>query len=238
MEEFQHHAKNLFNIILSSQQIDQFVKYKHLLQEWNNKINLTRIASDQGIEFKHFLDSMSIIKSFDTNAVPKTCVDIGTGAGFPGLVMKILFPDMDVTLVETIQKKAQFCDLVVHELNLTHVHVVTQRAESMGLNPQYREHFDIAVSRAVAFLPILVEYMMPLVKLGGVAVAMKGEKAVEELSQSGGALSKLGGQVSAQIPVFLPGDHAARSLIVIKKIRSTPDIYPRQTHEIMKLPLK
>jgi 16S rRNA (guanine527-N7)-methyltransferase len=190
MDEFVAGAEKL-GIKLSSYQIEQFVHYQHLLMEWNERINLTAIRDEIGIQRKHFLDSLTsvpLIRKMNASRI----IDIGTGAGFPGIPIKIVFPTLEVTLVESVGKKADFCKLVAQEIGLQGVNVIIGRAEEIGMNPAHREKYDIALARAVAIMPTLAEYLLPLVKIGGIAIAQKGNGAQQEAQSAERAIRLLG----------------------------------------------
>ncbi len=170
--------------------------YEHELVEWSGKFNLTAIRDEEGIQVKHFLDSMSCVLAWQGNP-PESLIDIGTGAGFPGLVLKILYPDLQLTLVESVGKKANFCRHVVEQLHMKKVETITARAEEVGQMPMHREKYDWAVARAVANLPVLVEYLLPLVKPGGAALAQKGGTGPNEAVKAEGAIKILGGRLNS-----------------------------------------
>jgi 16S rRNA (guanine527-N7)-methyltransferase len=210
MDDVVSNAKTVFGLKLTDNQVQQLILYERMLLEWNSKINLTAIRTSKDIHTKHFLDSMACM------LVLKTCdqrvIDIGTGAGFPGIVLKICIPDISLTLVESRGKKARFCTHVVEALDLSSVEVVQQRAEILGRNPDYKEQFDVAVARAVAPLSKLAKYLLPFVKIGGYAIAMKGRNAQEEMKQVENLLCD-------PISYTLPGETEGKTLVVIKKNR-------------------
>ena len=223
-------------IELTSSQIEAFTAYEALLLEWNTKFNLTSITDPDEIHIKHFLDSLSLLKVIQENR-PFSLIDIGTGAGFPGIPLKIIFPDMALTLVESSHKKAYFCNTVVEKLNLLNTSVITARAEDLGRNRVYREQYDWAVARAVAHLSVLSEYLLPLVKVGGKAIAMKSPNGNVEISKALPAIKILGGEICEKIEFDLPEDFGERALIVINKAGSTPAIYPRRPGLATKKPI-
>ena len=227
---------NLSGIQISPSQLHSFQVYEDELISWNEKFNLTAIKDREGIRVKHFLDSLTCLKVFP-NLHSHRVVDIGTGAGFPGIALKIMCPDIRLTLVESIGKKASFCQHIVGILNLKNVDVLCSRAEEIGRLPKYREQFDLATARAVANLPILVEYLLPLVKLGGKMVAQKGETAPVECQQAERAIKILGGRFDQLIPITLPGVTGDRYLVSITKIATTPTQYPRNAGLPQKKPL-
>jgi 16S rRNA (guanine527-N7)-methyltransferase len=237
MDQFIADAQSYFNIALTVGQKVMFEAYENALLEWNKKINLTALKSYSDIRIKHFLDSLSCTLAWKNRNIPHNIIDIGTGAGFPGIVLKILYPDLHLTLVESVEKKAKFCRHIIENLNLEHVEIVTQRAEVLGQNQKYREQFDCAVARAVAMLPVLSEYLLPFVKIGGIMISQKGNQVENEVALSQKSFSVLGGKLNRIIPIVLPGDIQPRSLLVIDKISPTPKIYPRSVGVPAKNPL-
>ena len=219
---------------LTELQQKQFEKYKDLLLEWNEKINLTAITEEDDIILKHFIDSMTILKHIDEN---RSIVDVGTGAGFPGIPIKIASPSINVTLVDSLNKRLIFLEEVIKNLNLEKIKTVHSRAEEFGQNKNHREKFDIATSRAVANLSVLVEYLLPLVKVGGKCICMKGSDIEEELQNSKDAIKTLGGQIEKVEEFTLPESDIKRNIIVIKKIKQTPNKYPRKPGVPSKNPL-
>lgn len=195
--------------------------------EWNARFNLTAVRDVEGVRTKHFLDSLTCVLAWKENS-PGRLIDIGTGAGFPGIPLKIIQPAMQLTLVESVGKKADFCRLVVQELGLEKVQVLQARAEDLGQQPAHREQYDWAVARAVANLPVLVEYLLPLVRVGGGILAQKGEGGPAEAQQAERAIRLLGGRIRVLTPVLLPGIVEERYLVIIDKIARTPPQYPRR----------
>ncbi len=236
MEDFAEQAHQLFKIKLTNAQIDQFSRYENALLEWNEKINLTAIRDIPAIRTKHFLDSISLVQVIGKKP-PGSLVDIGTGAGFPGIPLKILYPQIKLVLVESVGKKANFCQLVVDTLGLSGVEVVTSRAEDLARLVNRREKYDVAVARAVANLPVLSEYLLPLVRLGGKMIAQKGISAHEETHAAANAFQILGGQLENVICVELPGVSDERYIVVVKKVAATPPKYPRYAGMPAKNPL-
>jgi 16S rRNA (guanine527-N7)-methyltransferase len=206
------------------------------LIEWNQKFNLTAIRDTESIRTKHFLDSFSCILAWKATP-PNHLIDIGTGAGFPGIPLKILYPSMKLTLVESVGKKAMFCQHIVRVLGLEHVNVIQARAEDLGHKPAHREIYDWAVARAVANLNVLSEYLIPLVKVGGMVLAQKGESGPAEAQSAEKAMDLLGGKLKQLIPVNLPGVVEDRYLVVVEKVAATPPRYPRKPGIPMKQPL-
>lgn len=216
-----------------SQIIEKFLKYKDLLKEWNEKINLTAIEDDRDIVIKHFIDSVSVLPFLKDC---KSMIDIGTGAGFPGIPVKIILGHIDVVLLDSLKKRINFLDTVINEMSLKGICALHGRAEDFGNDRRYREFFDVAVARAVASLPVLLEYCMPFVKTGGIFIAMKGS-SIEEVNLSKKALSILGGELEKVEQFTLPFDDIKRSIIVVRKLRQTPTKYPRKAGKPLKEPL-
>ena len=212
----------------------QFEKYQNLLLEWNEKINLTAITNEDEIILKHFVDSLTISKYIKEG---ETIVDVGTGAGFPGIPIKISRSDIDVTLVDSLNKRILFLQDIIEKLELKKVSTLHYRAEEFGQNKKYRESFDVATSRAVANLSTLVEYLLPLVKVGGICICMKGSEIKEELENSKKAIKILGGEIEKIEEFTLPDSDIKRNIVVIKKINSTPNKYPRKSGTPSKDPL-
>lgn len=223
-------------IRLDEEQKSQFALYLQELKEWNKKINLTAIKDDRGIIVKHFLDSLSCLKAEKIKR-GLFLVDLGSGAGFPGLPLKIVSPSLRVTLVESSKKKIQFLSWTIKKLGLMDVVVVCDRVEKFGREEAARESYDLAVARAVGSLSTLAEYALPLLKLGGYFIAQKSRTAKEEITQAEPAIQILGGRIEKIIPVKVPFLEAARHLILMKKIHFTPKEYPRRVGMPSKRPL-
>lgn len=236
MEKLAQQVLELLGVTLTSTQRELFARYRVELLEWNEKHNLTAITDEDGIRVKHFLDSLSCALVMKTRP-PRSLVDVGTGAGFPGIPLKILFPEMRLTLVESVGKKADFCRHAAEVLGLKGVTVMNCRAEEIGQLADQRENYDWAVARAVAGLPALAEYLLPLVRLGGMALAQKGESGPEEAQQAERALRILGGRLKKLEPVHLPGIAEDRYLVLIEKVAATPPQYPRRVGLPVKKPL-
>jgi 16S rRNA (guanine527-N7)-methyltransferase len=236
MQELAQHAQLQLGLHLTRSQLSALSLYERELVDWNTRFNLTAIRDPQEIHIKHFLDSLTCLMAIRESPIEQL-VDIGTGAGFPGIPIRIIYPKMRLTLVESVGKKAEFCRHVVNILELQGVEVVQERAETLGQNPAYRERFDWAVARAVAILPVLAEYLLPLVRVGGSMLAMKGENGPAEAHSAERAMRVLGGHLRQLIPVTLPGVAEERYLVVIDKVAATPNGYPRNVGVPAKRPL-
>jgi 16S rRNA (guanine527-N7)-methyltransferase len=229
-------TKNLLGLQLSSKQVELFELFEKELLEWNEKFNLTAIRKPEEIRSKHFLDSLTVLQGFK-EPKPMRMIDIGTGAGFPGIPLKIAYPHLRLTLVESVGKKADFCRHMVDVLHLEKVDVLQARAEDLGQTASQREVYDLAVARAVAAMPVLAEYLLPLVKVGGRVIAQKGESAPAEVHAAEHAIKVLGGRVQQLKPIILPGVADERFLVLIDKVATTPSIYPRRAGLAAKRPL-
>ena len=237
MEKFIQDTQTLLNLRLTPRQISALQRYEQELIDWNNRMNLTAIREPEGIRTKHFLDSYTCLLAF-RDIPPTSLIDIGTGAGFPGLPLKIIYPNMRLTLVDSIGKKTTFCQHVVNVLGMEKVEVLQSRAEELGQNKAHREKYDWAVARAVANLNILVEYLLPLARVGGGILAQKGESAPAEAHAAEGAIRLLGGHLRQLIPITLPGVADERFLVVVDKIAASPPNYPRRVGVPSKTPLR
>lgn len=224
------------NIFLEEEQINQFYKYMNILIEWNKNINLTAITDPKEVILKHFIDSIYVLKNIEISS-NSSVIDIGTGAGFPGIPLKIVRKDLNVTLLDSLNKRIMFLDNVINNLGLKDISTIHGRAEEMGKNKKYREMFDYAISRAVANLTVLSEYMIPFVKLGGKSICMKGGNIKEELENSQKALGILGGNLLHVEEFNLLDTDIKRSLIIIEKCKITPIKYPRKPGTPVKEPL-
>lgn len=237
MEKLQIEVSNLLGITLTARQLRALACYEQELITWNARANLTAIRQSQDIRTKHFLDSLSCILFLRDNPAGRL-TDVGTGAGFPGIPLKIVLPALQVDLVESVGKKADFCRHIVSTLRLDGVRVIQNRAEEIGQMTGYREQCDWAVARAVANFPVLMEYLLPLVKIGGSAVVQKGESGPAETHAAERAIHLLGGRLRKVHQLALPGIAEERYLIVVDKVASTPPLYPRRVGIPAKKPLR
>lgn len=225
-----------FGLTLTESQLAQFERYRRLLQDWNRRMSLTGIDDDRGIRVRHFLDSLTCATvTGDLNG--RKLVDVGTGAGFPGVPLKILYPRLQLTLVESVTKKTRFLQALVDELDLADVQIVDERAETLGQQRAHRACYDWAVARAVSDLRVLAEYLLPLCRRGGHALAMKGQDARAEARQAAQAIATLGGGAPAFHAVQIPGQEETYYLVVIEKVGETPADYPRRPGRPAKRPL-
>lgn len=227
-------CKNL-NIYITESQLEQFYLYMKILQKWNENINLTAILEDGDILQKHFIDSLTILPYINNE---DNVIDVGTGAGFPGIPIKIVKEDIKVTLLDSLNKRVKFLHEVIDNLALSNIDTIHNRAEDAGRNLDLREKFDIAVSRAVAPLNVLVEYLMPLVKKGGQCICMKGNNIEEELANSKKAVHILGGKLEKIDELYLPQSDIKRNIIIIRKIEDTSSKYPRKAGVPSKNPIE
>ena len=224
-------------IQLEQRQRDQFVQYYKLLIEWNKVMNLTGITEFEEVLQKHFVDSLSVKKVVDLTKISRV-IDVGTGAGFPGIPLKIVFPELKITLLDSLQKRIKFLNEVTGKLGLNGIEAVHSRAEDLGRNPEYREKYDLCVSRAVANLSTLSEYCMPFVKPGGYFIPYKSGKIETELQEAKHAVFLLSGKVKEVVAFTLPGAEAERSLVKIEKVNEISKKYPRKAGVPSKEPLK
>ena len=236
MENLAREALSLFNVHMTGRQVMSLITYERELLDWNQKFNLTAIRDAESIRTKHFLDSFSCVQAWKA-APPRRLIDVGTGAGFPGIPLKIIYPSMQLTLVESVGKKAMFCQHIVRVLGLEGVNVIQARAEDVGQRKEHRETYDWAVARAVANLNVLSEYLLPLVKIGGTMLAQKGESGPAEAQSAEKAMKILGGKLKQLIPVNLPGVADDRFLVLVDKVAATPPKYPRNAGMPAKTPL-
>lgn len=222
---------------LTEKQYNQFIDYMKLLQEWNEKINLTAITEDEEVIKKHFIDC---IKAFKSNAVKNasTIIDVGTGAGFPGLPIAIMNPNVKVTLLDSLNKRINFLNAVIAKLELKNVVTIHSRAEDGARKPELRENFDVATSRAVANMAVLSEFCLPYVKLSGYFVALKGPAIEDEIREGKKAIDTLGGELENIIEVNIEESDLKHNIVEIKKIKKCPKVYPRKAGSINKKPIK
>lgn len=225
-----------FGLELSSAQIADFERYQELLQSWNRRINLTTVDDPEGIRTRHFLESLTCA-TVTGDLSNRRLIDVGTGAGFPGIPLKILYPQMALTLVESVTKKVNFLNAVLEALSIKDTEVLDARAEEVGQMEGYRQQYDWAVARAVAPLNVLVEYLLPLCRLGGRVLAMKSERAQDEATEAAEAIEKLGGADPQFYPIRLPGRPETSYLVTIEKIAPSPSSYPRRPGMPAKRPL-
>ena len=236
MEKLVQDAQALFNVHLTGRQVIALTTYERELIEWNQKFNLTAIRDEKGIRTKHFLDSFSCVLAWKANP-PANLIDIGTGAGFPGIPLKIIYPNTKVTLVESVGKKAMFCQHIVRLLGLEGIEVLNARAEDLGQMREHREQYEWGLARAVANLRVLSEYLLPLVQVGGRMLAQKGESGPAEVHAAERAIKLLGGEVRQLVNVTLPGVVDERHLVLVDKVATTPPGYPRKPGVPTKKPL-
>lgn len=238
--QFRKDLQNL-EISLTEKQIEQFLTYYEMLVEWNEVMNLTAITEYDEVMKKHFVDSISLIKAYDVSK-KVTVIDVGTGAGFPGLALKIAYPELQVTLLDSLNKRIQFLNAVIQKLGLTGVNTIHGRAEDFSkpvknADNSLREKYDLCVSRAVANLSTLSEYCLPFVKVGGQFISYKSEKITEEMTAAENAIRLLGGKVKKQVEFQLPDSDIYRNLFVIEKVKETPKKFPRKAGLPAKEPL-
>lgn len=214
------------NILVSNNEINNFEKYREILLETNKFLNLTTITETTEMNYKHFLDSIIILNYLDLKK-DTSLIDIGTGAGFPGLPLKIIRSDLKITLMDSLNKRIKFLDKVISELNLENINAIHGRAEELGKNIKFRENYDVAISRAVSKLNTLVEYALPFVKVGGIFISMKGPSGRDEVKESEKGIKLLGGKIEKIVDYTLDYKDSKRTLIIIKKVSKTLKKYPR-----------
>jgi 16S rRNA (guanine527-N7)-methyltransferase len=223
-------------IEVSTDQLEQFERYFRELVDWNERMNLTAITDREQVYIKHFYDSVSLA-FFSPLQDCLTIADVGSGAGFPSIPLKILFPHLQVTIIDSLQKRINFLTTLTEILGLENVRCVHGRAEDVGRDVQHRERYDLVTARAVARLNVLAEFCMPLVRTGGLFVAMKGADPTEELEEAGFAIRELGGKLKEDLSLLLPDEGSRRHILLINKIKSTPKKYPRKPGMPLKTPL-
>jgi 16S rRNA (guanine527-N7)-methyltransferase len=229
-------ASELLDIDLTQQQIKSFAWYSHEMLDWNRRFNLTAITDPAEIEIKHFLDSLSCVLGMGLSPQGRV-VDVGTGAGFPGLPLKIVYPHLELTLIESIGKKAEFCRHVIAGLALSGVTMLQARVEDAARMNEHRAMYDWALARAVAPMEVLAEYLLPLLRVGGKALAQKGETGLAEAHGAENAIRLLGGKLAQLIPVDLPKVAESRYLVLVEKVAQTPAKFPRRAGIPAKRPL-
>lgn len=234
-QQFEKDLKAL-QIDLSEKQINQFFTYYEMLIEWNQVMNLTAITDYAEVQKKHFIDSLSLVKAIDLT-YDISVIDIGTGAGFPGIPLKIAFPNLKVTLLDSLNKRVQFLNAVIEKLELREIEAFHGRAEDFAKPGLMREKYDLCVSRAVANLTTLSEYCLPFVKVGGLFISYKSEKIEQEKKEAGKAIKLLGGKTEKQVELYLPDSDIYRNLFIIKKETACPKKYPRKAGLPAKEPL-
>ncbi len=238
LTKFKHGLEEL-NITLTDEQIEQFLQYYEMLVEKNKVMNLTGITEYEEVIQKHFLDSLSLIRVLpDIASQELTVIDLGTGAGFPGIPLKIAFPELEITLMDSLNKRILFLQEVIDALGLKKVSAVHGRAEEMASNAAHRQQYDLCVSRAVSNLAVLTEYCLPFVKKGGLFVSYKSADSDAEIQEGKKAISILGGKLTSVDKFQLPDSDLGRALVCIKKVKDTPKKYPRKAGTPAKLPLK
>lgn len=236
MERFLQEKLGMLSVEVNKEKIDQFNQFYDILVEWNKVMNLTAITDYKDVVEKHFLDSLSIERILNLDGI-KTVMDVGTGAGFPGIPLKIIYPELKVTLLDSLNKRVKFLNEVIRQLELKNIDAIHGRAEDIGKNENYREKYDLCVSRAVANLATLSEYCMPFVKVGGVFVSYKSGDIDEEVLKSKKAVSLFGGKIEDVVKFQLPGTDINRAFVKIKKIKEMPRKYPRKSGIPSKEPL-
>ncbi|MFZ4826657.1 MAG: 16S rRNA (guanine(527)-N(7))-methyltransferase RsmG [Phototrophicaceae bacterium] len=227
---------DLFGISLNAEQVQQFETYFSLLSEWNERINLTSIVDREEVLIRHFIDSLSVLKLYSPNEHDRL-LDVGTGAGLPGFPLSIIHPHLSITLMDATGKKVQFLEAVKDALALEQVVVVQSRAEEAGQDIFFREEYDVVVARALARLPVLLEYLLPFAKVGGICIAMKGENPHAELADSALALQTLGGSFEEMLRFDLPNSETPHHLLRFRKVSPTPSKYPRRAGVPTRKPL-
>ena len=236
MQQLIQETEELAGITLSAAQISAFESYQIELERWNQRVNLTAIREPEDVRRKLFLESLGCLLAMQGSAMDKV-IDVGSGAGIPGLPLKIVRPEMRLTLVDSVGKKTKFLEHMVQVLGLEGVEILNMRAEQVGRMGMHRAQYDWALARALAPLPILVEYLLPLVKVGGKLLAQKGKDAKEEVELASKAIELLGGEFQELIAIDIPGESSRHNLVVIQKVAETPEQYPREVGVAKKRPL-
>lgn len=237
LEEFTKIFNNYLeklNLTLTEEQIEKFYNYMNLLIEWNKKINLTAIVEPKDIILKHFIDSLTIVKYIKEG---ETIIDVGTGAGFPGIPLKIAREDLKITLADSLNKRINFLNEVINKLDLKNIETIHIRAEELGKNKKYREKFDIATSRAVANMSTLSEYLIPFIKVKGRCICMKSSDIDTELENAKKAINILGCEIESKDKFNLPNSDLGRSVIILRKVKNTPSKFPRKAGTPAKEPI-
>lgn len=235
LEQLLIESCNKINVNLNEKQIKQFIDYKDMLLEWNEKMNLTAIIDEKEVILKHFVDCLVICSSAELSG--KKIIDVGTGAGFPGVPIKIACPDIDITLLDSLNKRINFLNELKYKLGLENVNCIHSRAEDGGLDKALRESFDFCISRAVANLAVLSEYCLPFVKVGGSFISMKGPDVEDEIREAEKAIKVLGGKIVEVKKEVIPETDITHSLIIIEKVNPTPAKYPRKAGKAKKEPI-
>lgn len=225
-----------WDIVLTDRQQEQFLLYYEMLLEWNQVMNLTAITEYEEVMKKHFTDSLSLVKAMELTG-SLTLIDVGSGAGFPAVPLKIVFPNLKVTLLDSLNKRIRFLQALTEKLGLTGIEALHGRAEDLAKQKNMREQFDVCVSRAVANMTVLSEYCLPFVKVGGKFAAYKSEKSEEEIAEAEDAIERLGGKVERQVKMYLPHSDIFRNIFIIGKVRETPKEFPRKAGTAAKEPL-
>lgn len=236
LEELLYRGCQELEIEIEKEMVLQLIKYKDILLEWNKKMNLTAIEEPKEIVIKHFLDSLTCLMTKQLTS-QGSLIDVGTGAGFPGIPLKVLLPDLKLTLLDALNKRINFLKEVSDQLNLHNITFLHGRAEDYGQNKEHREQYDFAVARAVASMNVLAEYCLPFVKIGGYFICQKGPQLSAELTEAKRALSVLGGNVVDEMTIPLPFSDIKHRIVVIEKVRQTPTKYPRKAGKPSKEPI-
>lgn len=237
LKEFEKNIKEkalISNININGENIEKFYIYMKEIIEWNEKINVTAITDEKEFIVKHFIDSLTVSKEIEDE---KSIIDIGTGAGFPGIPLKLNYPGKKITLIDSVNKKLNVIRNITEKFNLDNLEIIHTRAEDLANNKEYREKYDVAITRAVSNISTIMEYMLPFVKVGGKAICMKGPNFQDELNESNNAIKILGGKVEKIETVFV-NDEIERNLIIIRKIKDTPKQFPRGKGKPQKEPIK